>query len=83
MKVTFQNPTVTGCIDVSDELAPFFLWLSQGRDNERVKALIILLAEHDREPDAEEKQNIRRTLDEILENTRNVPTGTQENENSK
>ena len=68
MKITFQHPTVSGGINVSDRLADFFVWLSRNREDERAISLLSLLAEHDRENNEDERKNIRRTLDEILAN---------------
>jgi len=68
MKLSFKNPSVSGDFDISDELADFFLWWAQHRQDKRVESLLILLAEYDRETDKDEKRNIRRTVDELLEN---------------
>lgn len=68
MKVSFKNQIVAGDLDTSDKLAGFFLWLAQNRTDERAISLLVLIAEHDMEKDAEEQLNIRRTLDEILTN---------------
>jgi hypothetical protein len=50
------------------DLHNFIDWVQKNSNNERRKSLMILLAEHEKEKDEEEKQNIRRTLMEILEN---------------
>ena len=68
MKLTFKHPSVAGDMEVSDKLADFFVWLSLNHQDERAVSLLSLLSEHDRETDAEEQANIRRTLDEILAN---------------
>ena len=70
MKIAFKNSSVAGDFDVSDELAPFLLWLAQNRVNPNATAILVLVAEHDSETDEDEKANIRRTLDEILANTK-------------
>ena len=44
------------------------MWLSLNHQDERAVSLLSLLSEHDRETNVQEKQNIRRTLDEILAN---------------
>jgi uncharacterized lipoprotein YajG len=79
MKVTFKHHSVFGELELSDTLADFFVWLSINRQDDRAASLLTLLAEHDRENDTEEKQNIRRTLDEVLANNHNEkPTDTAE-----
>lgn len=69
MKLTFHSPSVSGDFSVPDELAGFFLWLAEHRDDPRAASLLVLVAEYDRETNAEEKQNIQRTINELLENT--------------
>ena len=86
MKLGFRNPSVAGDFTASDKLAGFLVWLAANRTDERAISLLTLLAEHDRETDAEERQNIRRTLNEILTNaeTNETPrefTKRQKNEN--
>ena len=69
MKFTFHSPSVSGDFSVPDELAGFLLWLAEHRDDPRATSLLVLVAEYDRETNAEEKQNIQRTINELLENT--------------
>ena len=49
-------------------LAEFIDWVQKNRNSQREQSLMILLAEHEKETDEDEKENIRRTLIEILEN---------------
>jgi hypothetical protein len=44
------------------------LTVAHSAADSRLASILRLIAEHDQEPDAEEKSNIRRTLAEILEN---------------
>lgn len=66
MKITFQNKSVSGDFDSSDDLAGFFIWLANNRQNEDVNSILILIAEHDSETNSDERLNIRRTIAEIM-----------------
>lgn len=68
MKITFNSPSASGYFAFSDNLVNFFLWLAQNRDDARVEGIIVLLASHDLEKDTDEQANIRRTINEMLEN---------------
>lgn len=72
MKLTIASE-ITGTVEIEGQFDDFFLWVAANRNDERLKSLLILLAEHDRETDEEERTNIRRTLDEILTNNRSLP----------
>ena len=67
MKLTIASE-IKGTVEIEGQFDDFFLWVAANRTDERLKSLLILLAEHDRETDEEERTNIRRTLDEILAN---------------
>ena len=67
MKLTIASE-IKGTVEIDGQFDDFFLWVAENRTDERLKSLLILLAEHDRETDEEERTNIRRTLDEILTN---------------
>lgn len=67
MKITIASE-IKGAVEIEGQFDDFFLWVAANRTDERLKSLLILLAEHDRETDEEERTNIRRTLDEILAN---------------
>ncbi len=69
MKLTFKYKSIIGELEVSDDLVDFFVWITQHREDKRMESLLTLIAEHENETDSEEKKNIRRTLDEILENS--------------
>ena len=76
MKLTIASE-IKGAVEIEGQFDDFFLWVAANRTDERLKSLLILLAEHDRETDEEERTNIRRTLDEILANVKAEPRGQQ------
>lgn len=71
MKLTIASE-IKGAVEIEGQFDDFFLWVAANRTDERLKSLLILLAEHDRDTDEEERTNIRRTLDEILANAGDV-----------
>jgi hypothetical protein len=70
MKISFRHPSVSADFDMSDDLAGFFVWLAANRLDGRAKSILLLIAEHDAEKSGDERANIRRTVNEILENAK-------------
>lgn len=66
MTIQFTAPWITGKMEVPDSLAEFGLWLVKNRQSKRAESICVLIAEHDRENDLVERENIRRTITEIL-----------------
>ena len=52
----------------TDRLEPFFIWLDKNLSDARAESLLTLLAAHEAEDSVAERENIRRTIAEILQN---------------
>lgn len=66
MNIHFSASNISVHFQFEDDMISFMLWLAQGINNERTKALCTLMAEYDKESDPDEKKNIENTLIEIL-----------------
>jgi hypothetical protein len=70
MKLHFSlgAQAVVGDIEVKDSCIDFFIWLAKFRNEGRTESILTLIAEYDRENNKEERENILKTLVEIVEN---------------